>query len=221
MEVLVHEVRGNQLHRSIPGEYFQSKNSFSDIKIVMFNAQSLRSKLDEFRCFMDIQKPDIVCITETWVSEGVYGDRLQDFELHGYNLYSCCREFRPGGGVFIYVNNLYCTTRVSDHFKAKEVESVWIDVKIEARNNRMLRIGALYRPGNLLRASQLEVDALIIDEIRRNFKSNCLILGDFNLRGYEGNTGEMNMECKIYKNYLKKSYLCLSLSPSPLDYIQF
>ena len=117
-----------------------SVKSKCNVSIVMFNAQSLRSKFDEFRCFMAVQKPDIVCITETWVSEVFYGDRLQDFELQGYNMFSCCRELRQGGGVFIYVNSLYCTARVDDPFKTKEVESIWIDVKIGACDKRKLSI---------------------------------------------------------------------------------
>ena len=31
-----------------------------------------------------------------WVSEGYNSDRLQDFELQGYNMFSYCRESRQG-----------------------------------------------------------------------------------------------------------------------------
>ena len=41
---------------------------------------------------MAVHKPDIVCITETWVSESFCGDRLQDFELLGYSMFSYCIE---------------------------------------------------------------------------------------------------------------------------------
>ena len=179
-----------------------------NVSIVMFNAQSLRSKFDEFRCFVAIQSPDIVCVTETWVSEDFYGDRLQDYELPGYNLFSYCRKSRQGGGVFIYVNSLYCATKVGDPVKAKEVESVWIDVKISARDKHNLRIGAFYRAGNLLRVSQIEVDKVICEEISRNFRQNCLILGDFNLSGYDGKAAETNHECKIYKQLFEEE-LCM------------
>ena len=65
----------------------------------MFNAQSIRSKFDEFRCYVADQKSDIIRVTETWVSEVFCGDRLQDIELQGYNMFSYCRESRQGGGV--------------------------------------------------------------------------------------------------------------------------
>ena len=51
----------------------------------MFNVRSLRSKFDEFQCHVALERPDIICITETWVSESFNGDILGDFELQGYN----------------------------------------------------------------------------------------------------------------------------------------
>ena len=71
----------------------------AEIACVLINTQSLRSKFDEFQCF--VEKPDITCVTETWVSEGFNGDRLQDFEIVGYDLFSYCRETQQGGGVFV------------------------------------------------------------------------------------------------------------------------
>ena len=46
-----------------------------EIACVLINAQSLRSKFDQFQCF--VEKPDIICVTETWVSEGFNGDSFK------------------------------------------------------------------------------------------------------------------------------------------------
>ena len=132
--------------------------SGNKIRCLMFNAQSIRSKFDEFRCYIAIEMPDIICITETWTSENFCGDRLQDFELQGYNMFSYCRELRQGGGVLLYVNSLFCALRVDDPLKSKIAESVWIDVRIASVNKSKLRIGAFYRPGNLLKIPQMEAD---------------------------------------------------------------
>ena len=35
------------------------------------------------------------------------GDILGYFELHGYNMFSHCRESRQGGEVMVYVNSRY------------------------------------------------------------------------------------------------------------------
>lgn len=68
------------------------------LSCVLLNAQSIRSKFAELECLTSVEKPDIVCITETWVSEQFNGDRIQDFELEGYNLFSHSRQTRQGGG---------------------------------------------------------------------------------------------------------------------------
>ena len=60
------------------------------------NVQSIRSKFDEFQCFVALEKADIFCVTETWVSEGFNGYILQDFEIGGYDLFSYCRETMTG-----------------------------------------------------------------------------------------------------------------------------
>ena len=169
---------------------------------VLLNAQSIRSKFDEFRCFVAVQKPDIVCVTETWVSEGFNGDRLQDYELQGYHMFSYCREVRQGGGILIYVNSLYSATRVEEPLKAKGVESVWIDVKIGVGTRDELRIGVFYRPGNVVKVLQLEIDQAICEEVRRNFKSQCIIMGDFNLRDYVANVE--TTECMLFRQMFEE-----------------
>ena len=174
-----------------------------NVKCVMLNAQSIRSKFDEFKCYLAVNTPDIVCVTETWVSESFNGDRLTDFEVQGYNMFSCCRESKQGGGILIYVNSMYSVLRVDDTLKVKQVESIWIDVKLGKDINDDVRFGVFYRPGNIMEIPQLEVDGMICEEIRRNFKTNCLIMGDFNLREYEEKTGD-TMACKIYRNLLEE-----------------
>ena len=51
------------------------------------NARSLRSKFDEFQCFVALEKLDIICVIEKWVGEGLNKDRLHDFEIGGYDLF--------------------------------------------------------------------------------------------------------------------------------------
>ena len=144
---------------------------------VMLNAQSIRSKFNEFECYVALEKPDIICVTETWVSEEFNGDRLQDFELRGYNMFSYCRAKRQGGGVFIYVNSSYSVSRVDDPSKAGSVESVWLDITTGAGNGGKLRIAGFYRAGNLSGNLQAELDQEICEELCRNFRTHCLIVG--------------------------------------------
>ena len=90
---------------------------------------------------------------------------------------------------------------VTDRFKAKEVESIWIDVHVGVSKKEELRIGATYRPGNLLRLLRVKLMLRFVmkfgeTEIRRNSYDSLYYHGDFNLRGYEGMAE--TTECAIF-----------------------
>ena len=165
----------------------KSKYSLKEgLSCILLNAQSIRSKFAELECIVSLDKPDIICITETWMSEVINGDRIQDFELAGYNLFSYSRQTRQGGGVFVYVNSMHSAVIVEDSIKNGLVESVWLDVKVGKKDSDNVRLGTFYRAGNLAKETQDELDQTICDEIRRNFQPKCLIMGDFNLKSYAG-----------------------------------
>ena len=103
------------------------------------------------------------------LSDGFNGDRLQDLEIGGYDLFSYCREAQQGGGIFGYVSSLLCATVVADCMKENTVESIWLDIKTGSDKRHTLRVGAFYRAGNLPKSSQVEIDQHISDEICRNF----------------------------------------------------
>lgn len=175
------------------------------IKSMLFNAQSIRSKFDEFTCYVAKEKPDLICITESWINEEIFGDRIQDYEIDGFNLFSCTRKGNTkGGGVMIYVNSLFSAIEVPDSNKSTAVESIWLDVALDQKKSQ-IRIGAFYRAGTLVRDFQVEHDRLICEEICRNFHSQCLILGDFNLKGYENaQFGIGTPECKVFYQLLEE-----------------
>ena len=81
----------------------------------------------------------------------------------------------------VYVNSMFCATRVDEPGKEASVESLWLDVKVGGKDK--IRIGAFYRAGNLQNDSQTEVDHKICEEICMNFRPKRIIMGDFNLRG--------------------------------------
>ena len=76
--------------------------------------------------------------------------------------------------------------------KVNAVEYIWLDIKTGSGKRHTLRVGAFYRAGNLPKSPQVKIDQHISDEIGRNFWDRCLIMGDFNLRGYENHTGDTN-----------------------------
>ena len=171
----------------------------------MFNAQSIRSKFDELLCYVAEEEPDFICITEAWVSEGYFGDNLLDYQIQGYNTFSCDRgSEKKGGGILIYVNELLSATLLPDNHKNLSVESLWLDVTVGKGKSGRVRVGAFYRPGTLTLGDQLELDKCICEEIQRNYCSQCLIIGDFNLRDYE-DAGSGSPACKMFRKCLEEN----------------
>ena len=68
-----------------------------------------------------------------------------------------------------------------------------------------LRVGAFYRAGNIPKSSQVEIDRHISDKICRNFQDQCLIVGVFNLRGYENHT-EDTRESRMFRQLFEEEF---------------
>ena len=59
-------------------------------------------KIDEFRDLFEGSNVDVICVTETWLVEGL-SDTLCC--LRGYKIYRLDRKVRVGGSVAVYVRN--------------------------------------------------------------------------------------------------------------------
>jgi exonuclease III len=76
------------------------------LEIRLFNARSINStnKINELQCYLSAYKPDILCITETWLHSTTSSSLLI-----GSTCYSVFRNDRPvdrrGRGVCVIVNN--------------------------------------------------------------------------------------------------------------------
>ena len=54
--------------------------------MLVFNAQSIRNKMDLFRALLEIEKPEIVGITEIWIHTKTR-DFEGEFEILGYKMF--------------------------------------------------------------------------------------------------------------------------------------
>ena len=125
------------------GNIGQHNNSDTKLKVYLTNARSLRNKFQELVSLVTLHKFDIVCISESWVSEKFNQDILTEYDISGFNRYSYERETRQGGGVILYVNKRYLVEQVQNIKLQKDVESVWLDMK--TIGNIQLRLGLFYR----------------------------------------------------------------------------
>jgi len=125
---------------------------------------------------------DLVCITEAWVNESMFGDNLQEFELTGYNMHAYQREARIGGGILLYVRQVMKCHSIEDGVHSAGVESLWLDIIL--KNGTKFRIGAFYRPPD----QNENTDRLMQEEISRRVQERTILLGDFNIAGLGNKT---------------------------------
>lgn len=112
-------------------------------RISHINAQSLNSKIDEFRYLFIGSGIDIICISETWFIADVL-DCANG--VNGYNLFRLDRASRTGGGVAIYVH-----TELRCKFLSKAEANIsfeYIMLKF-SNDSKKIMLGAIYRPHKL------------------------------------------------------------------------
>jgi hypothetical protein len=91
------------------------------------NVRSLFTSFNEFTNIILRNYLDIVAVSETWLSYDICSDIVK---ITGYKLYRRDR-FRCGGGVGIYVKNLFPTEVVLEEFLDIDAfEHLWIRVRV-------------------------------------------------------------------------------------------
>ena len=126
--------------------------------------------MDSFRALMAVEKPDIVGITESWISTDTT-DFEGEYEIPGYKIFKKDRIGRKGGGVLLYVkdslNPVDCDL-VSEH------EMLGVVLKNLKKD---LYLYLVYRPPH----QAIEKDKSLYSKLSTVVKDKlCIIMGDFN-----------------------------------------
>ena len=77
-------------------------SSTPNLSFMYFNARSLNTKILLLQQYANVNKPDIIAVSETWANTD-FPDGL--YTLPGYQLYRADRHDKRGGGVMIYTQN--------------------------------------------------------------------------------------------------------------------
>nr|VZI48449.1 unnamed protein product [Spirometra erinaceieuropaei] len=143
------------------------------------NVQSLISKIDELKlCLVDLS-PDVLAITETWLSGNISDSQVA---LPGYQIYRRDREHRQGGGIVVYVNEGLAVSENTTKF-ACGTEAIWLTTK--ATGSPCLGVLTVYRPP---RTDQI-ADTQLLEQLEKlSSRPNIMIMGDFNAPGTNWNT---------------------------------
>lgn len=171
--------------------------------VIYFNSRSLGSKLVEL---YDVlagrtgQTFDIVCVTETWLTDQVSDSLLT--AGHPYTVFRCDRQNRRGGGCAIFVHNKRHVRNVSFSptydFGATQVVCVELNV-----NDQVYAVCNVYNPPGLL-PQCLHVLSEVFDTLCSKYHYP-LFIGDFNMPNYTRdicNSVQMDNEYGAFLNTL-------------------
>ena len=139
-----------------------------------FNVRSLLPKIDELRIVCSVSKPDVVCITESWLDSTIDDCEIS---IQGYSAFRLDRS-RHGDGVLIYVKSLFTCSIL---FKGT-TECIVINVAcfVNPSPGSDVSICLFYRPPS---SAYSLLDTLFdtLCNIFVSLASNFYLIGDFNI----------------------------------------
>lgn len=146
------------------------------IKLLHWNSNSLQQKIQELYYFLNSNKIDIACISETYLKHNT------KIDLHPrYTLYRKDRiQSKRGGGVAILILNSIKHNLLPD-LNLKLIECIGVAVYMD--NGKKLLFFSIYLPGS---AKSAEIKEHFLNDIRKitnTFRhSTYYIAGDFNAK---------------------------------------
>ena len=111
------------------------------LHILYFNATSLYPKLDELLALCDIVRPEVVCITKTWLCDEI-GE--SEFSIPGY---SCVRCDTIGTDMVV---ELHCLSLTSWNIRLQCVGQEFLLVPVHNTNNVNEKVYLAYATGHQL-----------------------------------------------------------------------
>ena len=144
------------------------------LTVLYYNARSILPKLDELQANVLLQKPDIICIVETWLSEDVMDNELllPDYQVHRLD------RNRHGGGIALYTHNsLSC--RLLCQGGPHNLEFLALSVTSASVSNKFC-ICLFYRPPSSP-VSIFDNLCTTLQMVNPAQFSTFLLLGDFNV----------------------------------------
>ena len=175
--------------------------------LIHFNIRSINKHFEELQLFLNKpirQKFSVIGLTETWLSQ----DSSLPYALDGYDFVVNIRQHRVGGGVALYVSQMYdYVVRDELNSMTDSIESLFIEISVPGSKN--IIIGVVYRPPNTNTKSFLDY----FSDLVKNpifIHKKCFIMGDFNIDLLKQN----NMSQDFLEIFLSASFLPLISKPT-------
>ncbi|RWS09400.1 hypothetical protein B4U79_18123 [Dinothrombium tinctorium] len=115
-------------------------------------------------------KPDLLCLTETWLKPEYPDDLLS---IDGYFMLRNDRKFKKGGGIAVYVKNEF-NGIVNEQQLNFNFEHIKVGIKF--KNNKEFYVTTIYLPPDLKKEIRNEYF-----EFLKTLNDENILIGDFNI----------------------------------------
>lgn len=183
-------------------------NPRSVLKLMYWNANSLRNKIIEFYDFLSTNNIHIACVSETYLKP--------DYHLHShpdYYMYRLDRVERNCGGVAIVVRR-GLRHRLLPDLGMKLLETIGIEIILE--NNCKIRIYSTYLPGS---SRAREIREHFLNDLRlvtnRDRSVSYFVCGDLNAKHRNFNCQTSNTAGRLLHDEYTNSNFVVSFPASP------
>ena len=147
--------------------------------LMLTNVMSLAPKIDEVRHFVVNSNPELVFITETWLTNAIDTNHIH---IPEYNI--ACKNRTTGnhGGVCLYIKNTI-QFEILHNFHSEQIEVLWVKTRPPRlpRGIPCIITGTLYHPPSANDDIILEYLAKSLTDLEGHYPECGIILaGDFN-----------------------------------------
>src|SRR5437899_3274408 len=143
------------------------------LKILYFNARSIKMKMEELKVMIEEKKPDIIAIVESWLNEDIADSEINLKHFDMIRIDRNNESKQRGGGVLIFVNQSMKCLKIESE-RINNLEYAWI--RIHGKGCDAVNIGVFYRPPD----GDGEQVKNLIKKISKFKNSRTVLIGDFN-----------------------------------------
>ena len=168
------------------------------LRVLYTNAQSMIKKMEELKIIVEMKRPDVIALTETWTNEDIDDGFLS---INGYELIE--RKDRTdtamgrGGGIVVYVDKRKCAWKV-------EVEGDFNQcacVRVKGRR-RDIALYVVYRSPNSTKQNDESLCKLM-----KELKGDYVVIGDFNFPGIRWASGGSDAKGRAFYDELEDNFM--------------
>ena len=168
------------------------------ITVLNINCRSVKNKIPDLHQVISQIKPDVLCLTETWLKPEINTSEIFPDQLD-YQVYRDDRSEGKGGGTLIAIKR-FLTSQKQPQLKTNNNA---VSAKLSIKGIRDIYISSFYKPNENDEESLNELWASI-KQIPQN--STIWILGDFNMPSIDWSSEALTETCRyrnLYTNFLE------------------